>query len=326
MSIESNMGSRICHPARHRKAGETCLSLEALENIRQVWNKTHPNSPIKHTNTPINAKTRKANSVKSRRNTNMRRATLWQQIRNAMKSYYECDTEYCTIKKLPGLDKGERQKIIKKYFRPEKPEEWKKKTTTWLDSFNIEDVMNQYEEAYDDFEFIGPVPIDFDAAATSNPLSKEWGKCIVDEICKLDVAEAKKKGTNRIGVIFNLDKHDEPGSHWVCAFVDYPKKSAYYFDSYGLPPPTEISVFLERCKSQGCETVLYNDIRHQRKDSECGMYCLYTIICLLKGRTFQNICMDVVKDDVMNAFRDVLFASEKPRREALNKAVQELCA
>jgi hypothetical protein len=36
--------------------------------------------------------------------------------------------------------------------------------------------------------------------------------------------------------------------------------------------------------------------------------------------------MDVVKDDVMNAFRDVLFSSEKPRREALNKAVQELCA
>lgn len=326
MSIESNMDSRICHPARHRKAGETCLSLDALENIRQVWNKTHPNSPIKYTNTPTNAKTRKANSAKSRKNTNMRRASLWQQIRNAMKGYYECDTEYCTIKKLPGLDKGERQKIIKKYFRPEKPEEWKKKTTTWLDSFNIEDVMNQYEEAYEDFEFIGPVPIDFDAAATSNPLSKEWGKCIVDEICKLDVSEAKKKGTNRIGVIFNLDKHDEPGSHWVCAFVDYPKKSAYYFDSYGLPPPTEISVFLERCKEQGCETVLYNDIRHQRKDSECGMYCLYTIICLLKGRTFQNICMDVVKDDVMNAFRDVLFSSEKPRREALNKAVQDLCA
>jgi hypothetical protein len=36
--------------------------------------------------------------------------------------------------------------------------------------------------------------------------------------------------------------------------------------------------------------------------------------------------MDVVKDDTMNAFRDVLFASETPRKEALNKVVQKLCA
>ena len=55
------------------------------------------------------------------------------------------------------------------------------------------------------------------------------------------------------------------------------------------------------------------------------MYCLYTIICLLKGRSFQNICMDVVKDDTINMFRDVLFATEKPRREALNKAMEKLC-
>lgn len=325
MSKESNMDSRICNPARHRKSGETCLSLEALENIRVAWNKSHPNSPIKVSNAPINTTRRNNNITKSRKNTNNRRASLWKQLRNAMKHQYDCETEYCTIKKIPGLEKRDRQTIIKKYFRPEKPNEWDKKQTTWLDSFNIEDVMNQYEEAFDDFEFIGPVPIDFDAPASVNPLSKDWGKCIVDEICKLNIKEVQKKGTNRIGVIFNLDKHDEPGSHWVCAFVDYIKKEAYYFDSYGLPPPTEVSVFLERCKEQGCETILYNDIRHQRKDSECGMYCLYTIICLLKGRSFQNICMDIVKDDTMNAFRDVLFASEKPRREALNKAVQSLC-
>jgi hypothetical protein len=36
--------------------------------------------------------------------------------------------------------------------------------------------------------------------------------------------------------------------------------------------------------------------------------------------------MDVVKDDTINAFRDVLYASEAPRKEALNKAVQDLCA
>lgn len=311
----SNMDSRICNPARHRKHGETCLSLEALEHMKQAWNKAHPNTPLE---------TGSKNST--RKNSGARRSNLWKNLRNAMKHHYECDTEFCLVKKLPGLAKRDRDRLTRKYFRPEKPAEWNDKKNTWLDSFNIEDVMNQYEEAYDEFEFIGPVPIDFDAPAnSSSPLLGEWGKCIVDELCKLDINDAKKKGTEKIGIIFNLDKHDEPGSHWVCGFVDYPKKSAYYFDSYGLPPPPEVARFLERCKEQGCVNILYNDIRHQRKDSECGMYCLYTIICLLKGRTFQNICMDVIKDDTMNAFRDVLFASESPRKEALNKVVQKLC-
>lgn len=304
------MNSRICNPARRRKPGETCLSLEALEKMKHVWNKTHPDQPIK------------SYTRKNTRNSGSKRMSLWKELRNSMKTYYDCQTEYCTLKKLPGLDNKERETLTKKYFRPEKPDEWNEKETTWLDSFNIEDVMNQYEEAHKEFEFIGPVPIDFDAPSEG----ANFGKCIVDELCKLDLEEAFKQGTKKIGIIFNLDKHDEPGSHWVCGYIDIPNKSAYYFDSYGLPPPPEVSVLLERCKEQGCETILYNDIRHQRKDSECGMYCLYTIICLLKGRTFQAICMDIVKDDTINAFRDILFASAEPREEALDKTVQKLCS
>ena len=316
-TLVSNMDSRICNPARHRKRGETCLSLDALERLKHAWNKTHPESQIEP----------RRNRNITRKNSGTRRTTLWRDLRNAMKRHYDCDNEFCIVKKIPGVEKREREKMTRKYFRPERPAEWNTKETTWLDSFNIEDVMNQYEEAYSDYEFIGPVPIDFDApAASSNPLLGEWGKCIVDELCKLDINDAKKKGTKRIGIIFNLDKHDEPGSHWVCAFVDYTKRSAYYFDSYGLPPPPEVGRFLERCRAQGCENIVYNDIRHQRKDSECGMYCLYTIISLLKGRQFQQICMDVVNDDTMNMFRDVLFATESPRKEALNKAVQKLDA
>lgn len=289
--------------------------MDALQRMKQVWNKLHPNTPIRSS-----TRRNSSNSKQSKKNKPTERLELWKDIRNSMKSYYDCENEYCTVKKLPGLDNKERQNYTRKYFRPEKPEEWNTNKTAWLDNFNIEDVMNQYEEAYSDFEFIGPVPIDFDTQ------SNAWGKCIVDELCKLDIQGAFKKGTKRIGIIFNLDKHNEPGSHWVCSYIDVPKKSAYYFDSYGLPPPPEVSHLLERCKEQGCTTVLYNDIRHQRKGSECGMYCLYTIICLLKGRAFQTICMDVVNDDTMNAFRDVLFASESPRKEALNKVVQKLCA
>jgi hypothetical protein len=213
----------------------------------------------------------------------------------------------------------EEKKSFLNYFRPEKPESWDKKPTEWLDSYNIEDVMNQYEKADPAFEFIGPVPIDFDTQTGA------WGKCIVEELCKLNVADMKRKGKTKIGIIFNLDPHDQPGSHWVCAFVDITASAAYYFDSYGYEPEDEIVALLERLNKQGIQNIYYNDIRHQRRGSECGMYCLFVIICLLRGRKFYDICSKVVNDDTMNAFRDILFAEEKPRREAIEQALPRLC-
>lgn len=235
-----------------------------------------------------------------------------------MKSHYKCETEYCLVKKLPGISEPEQSKFLS-YFRPEKPIEWDHKPTQWLDSYNLEDVMNQYEQAESDFEFLGPVPIDFDAKTGI------WGKCIVDELCKLNLADLEKKGKKKLGIIYNLDKHDEPGSHWVCTFVNLNKKEAYYFDSYGYEPPEEIQRFLTRCQEQGCPNVYYNDIRHQRKGSECGMYCLFVLICLLRERPFYEICTRIVEDDTMNVFRDILFAEETPRRQAIEVAMPKLC-
>jgi hypothetical protein len=296
-----------CSPALHRRDGETCLPSQTLERLRRVWNRTHPRNKITVSATRKKGKTGGMTTDQ----------ILWSKLRNAMKTHYKCDTEFCLVKKLP-MPESDKTSMLR-YFRPEKPEEWDSKPTQWLDSLNIEDVMAQYEDADPTFEFIGPVPIDFDTK--TNP----WGKCIVDELCKLELQTVAKKGTKKIGIIFNLDPHDQPGSHWVCAFVDIPGKSAYYFDSYGYEPQEEIIRFLKRCMDQGCDNVYYNDIRHQRKGSECGMYCLIVIICLLKGRPFYNICKNIIADDIANAFRDILFAEENPRKEALDVALDKLC-
>ena len=170
--------------------------------------------------------------------------------------------------------------------------------------------MNQYEEAYSNFEFIGPVPIDFDAPAPENPLLGKWGKCIVDELCKLDVAEVNKKGTEKIGIIFNLDKHDEPGSHWVCGFVDYPNKSAYYFDSYAIEPPKQIETFMKWLTTQDSAMKLfYNGNRFQRGGSECGMYSMYFILRMLEGDDFQAFSRTKPPDSFMLDLRDWLFST-----------------
>ena len=41
--------------------------------------------------------------------------------------------------------------------------------------------MNQYNKKYDDFIFIGPVPIDFDEKYD------KIGNCIVNELCNINV-------------------------------------------------------------------------------------------------------------------------------------------
>ena len=290
-----------CSPALKRQAGETCLPTTALERLRRVWNKMHPEHKIVVSGTRKHGK----------------QTSLWPKLREAMRKHYKCDTEYCTVKKMKGLSDKDKAPLLS-YFRPEKPAEWDKTPTLWLDSLNIEDVMKQYEAAEPTFKFIGPVPIDFDE-------KQSFGSCIVDELCKLDLNSINRKGITKIGIVFNLDKHDEPGSHWVCAFIDIDAKAAYYFDSYGYEPEAEIVRLLERCKQQGCDKIYYNDIRHQRKGSECGMYCLYVIICLLRGKPFYTICKDIVDDDTMNTFRDILYAEEKPRKEAIDIALKKLC-
>jgi hypothetical protein len=292
-----------CSPALHRKHGETCLPTSSLERLVRIWNKQYPRNKIRNG-------TRKSGI---RRNT-----SLWSSLRGAMRKEFQCESEFCLVKKLDGIDRTTRDSMLS-FFRPEKPKEWSKNPRQWLDNFNIEDVMKQYEDADPSFEFIGPVPIDFDTKIGL------YGKCVVEELCKLDLVKAAKSGRNKIGIVFNLDKHDEPGSHWVCAYVDMVKKEAYYFDSYGYEPQKEIVEFLKRCKEQGCENIYYNDIRHQRKGSECGMYCLIVLICLLHGKPFYNICKNIIDDDTMVDFRDVLYASENPSKDAIDKAVDTFC-
>ena len=296
-----------CNPGMKRRAGESCLPLDAIQRLARTWNDAHPGHAVKGNKTRKNG-----NSIGHHK-------TTWKKLRKAMKNRYECDTEYCIVKKLPGLSEKDRKEMLP-YFRPERPKTWDSKPKTWLDSYNIEDVMNQYEQADPSFKFIGPVPIDFDAKEEAT------GRCIVDELCKLNLSEMTSKGIKKIGVIFNLDKHNEPGSHWVCAFVDIANRKAYYYDSYGYEPEAEIETFLKRMKDQGCGVVYWNDIRHQREGSECGMYCLYVIISLLNGKSFDELCKQVVPDKLMNLFREVLFAEETPRKEAMDKALPLLAA
>merc|ERR1711963_1268538 len=46
-------------------------------------------------------------------------------------------------------------------------------------------------------------------------------------------------------LVFNLDPHPLPGSHWVAVYLDF-NGSAEYFDSMGLPPDPACCYLLAR--------------------------------------------------------------------------------
>lgn len=186
--------------------------------------------------------------------------------------------------------------------RPRAPTAWKHKPTEWLTSDDIDKVEREYERVFEDYHFVGCVPIDFD-------LKSELSKCIVSTLCSMKLDILYKRGYRRIGIVFNTDVHDGPGQHWIATFLDmrpeleYPRMT--YFDSYASKPEPEIQRLMFRWKEQWdskhpTETPMkltYNTTRHQFKNSECGMYCLYFhYACLLDIPMNKRITDDVIND------------------------------
>ena len=99
--------------------------------------------------------------------------------------------------------------------------------------------------------------------------------------------DLQNRGKTKIGIVFNLDKHDEPGSHWVAMFVDLENNFIFYFDSALNPVPRQISKLKSEIKKQGKHlhdpidfNYIQNDYNHQKTNTECGMYCLFFIVTL----------------------------------------------
>ncbi len=217
--------------------------------------------------------------------------------------------EHSFVQALP-FSEEEKRAIVKDYLRPPQPKSWKSDPDKWLDSLNIEDVMKQYEDAYPDFEFMGPYPIDF---AAPDPYAKGGGgeqKCLINEVCELRVTDAMKNGTRLIGIIYNLDPHFKGGSHWVAAVIDIPKHTCEYFDSYGMYPPDQIARFMKWLTTQDPKMKLaYNGRRFQSKNTECGMYCLYFIIRKIMGDGFRAFSRRSPPDAEMLKLRHWLFST-----------------
>lgn len=280
--------NNICSPYgnKNKVKNGTCLPDKILKTLKKR----------------VNIK-RKVNTKKNRKHVN--------EIKN------KCKDEICWINHLVENEK-EKNKIKRKYFRPLTPSKWKQDPNTWLTDEDIEKVLKQYEVTHSNFLFLGPSPIDFDTVLKND--------CVFNSLCNFDLKELIKKKKNQIGIVFNLDFHTGPGTHWVSLYIDIKNKFIFYFDSNGEKTPNQIKTFINRVilqgKKENIEFVLYenNKTEHQKSNTECGMYSLFFIITMLtkkilnKKKTTKSIIKYFlgklsgrIKDNLVNDLRDFYF-------------------
>ena len=275
-----------CAPGKKYENG-SCFTVQNLLSMAILINKKYPENMIE-------LKKDKKHLLKN--------------ITKVMKSRFNCDDQVCWLK-TDLLDSLDNDDINFFTFRPDGPE----KKTSWLSTTDINNVMLQYEKKYDDFKFFGAVPYDFEDLSFL-------------EVSNVDFNKLNK---NRLGMVVNLDKHNMKGSHWVALYIDLEKEQIYFFDSFAKQPGELIKKFLGKVLKHMYKKkfntnlkqsdlneynsnldkfdVRYNKVRHQFKNSECGVYSMNFILRLLKGESFDDITNNITNDDEMNSCRKVYF-------------------
>lgn len=230
-------------------------------------------------------------------------------ISKIIKNEYKCNTEICwmKIKKLfDGLSNKEK-KIYRKHYKPKLPTEVQENYKAWLSNFDIDEVMEGLKLENSDFHYYSATPIDFH-------------KCTVSDLCSIDIRKHYENDKKKIGIIFNTDKSDGPGQHWIAMYIDLlgvniDNEAIYYFDSYSSSIPQQVKDLIEKIKKQGedinMDFVVSNNNRSvQRNDFACGYYCMHFIEHMVAGEEFEKYS-GKLSDALMGKYRDTCFINPK---------------
>ena len=242
-----------CNPGANSIVKGSCYTSDALNHIKDEYNKSHQDK----------IQTSDAKEI-------------WDSLR---KRLTECPREDCWLKQIK--DNETRRQLDEVLFAPDRPNEWDNNPVSWLSNYDIASVLRQYEKSNPEFKLLGPSAIDYDTIIDD-------GKCVWNDLCRLSLENLVRRNKRKLGVVFNLDDHDGPGTHWVSMFIDLDDKIIFYYDSALNAVPLEVSKLKREIIKQGKNLeqpihfdYMQNDVSHQSTNTECGMYSLFFLITLL---------------------------------------------
>lgn len=296
-----------CAPSKKLLSG-TCYTIQQLQDIANYYNNIYKDDIIIFDN----------NTSKNR---------LLYRIMIKITKKTNCDNQICWLKQ--GFMKQHIDTdMLKNTFRPKGPSN--QGNFKWLSNYDIKDVMEQYEYKYSEFKFLGAVPVDFYEINYLNLKNIDFDK-LYDT-------------TYKLGLIINLDKHDQPGSHWVSLYFNLKTYEIYFSDSGGSRPNKYIKNFIRlianfcykkynslnnkydditsinsdvsfmnynnKNKYEILFPIKYNQNKLQYGSSECGVFSLNFILRLLNNESFDDYIKNPPNDDKINKCRNIYFIDE----------------
>ena len=267
--------------------------------------------------------------------------TVKKRIDNELKKS-NCSGEWCyefDMRIKEGLTDEEYEELTES-FRPIMPEKWLENETTWLNTSDIDNALEQYEESHPEFKYYNANPIDFDK-------KDNYGQCSVSDLCKLDLVKDALDGKplpigrkirsdelkkTKFGMVFNVDPSTKGGQHWFSLFVDLVgqnlrgRPGIYHFDSVGRKDKEDISdevnalitkIYNDAHKLGITLEVFMNDKNYQKENTECGIYCIHFLDYMLcggpkgKSGSFLKYIRKRLSDKDMLSFRDKFFIKPK---------------
>ena len=272
-----------CAPTKEFKNG-SCIPLHILVEMAKAYNLDNPKNEI-----PLSTTHETVNPDKYKR-------YLVKQFKHKLSG--TCNNQQCWTKQpfTKRLNERIKEELKNDTLRPKGPAT----RSTWLNTNDINKVMDQYKNKYSDFNFLGAVPIDFDELP-------EY------DIKDFDFAKSMKEGKPKLGVIFNTDPHYKSGQHWIAMYADLNKGECYFFDSYGMAPEEEVRTLMKRIanfikKDLGKKPIMdHNRMQHQKLDHDCGVYSIAFILRLLRGESFEIFNQTRIPDKEINECRQFYF-------------------
>ena len=222
---------------------------------------------------------------------------------------YHCDgSEACVLSKAGHhVDKRRAQIELMTKFKPEGP----KNSTALLNNVVIDNCLISWCADYPDF-----YPCPFAMMDFARTKEKFETINLVDLFTKKHVDGKYKR---IFGCVINTDNSTGPGKHWVSCVVnarDMKNILILYYNSAGNPPPEPIIEWMERRRRElsemdACEgdveIIPVTRVRHQESNTECGVYSLYFIRCMIEGNSYDMFFNNIIDDEAMKKFRKFLF-------------------
>lgn len=259
------------------------------------------------------------------------------EIIDKAKTATKCETEKCVSRKL-AIPQGI------EVFKIDGPTDG-----TWLNNFNIEGVLKQFQVRYPNF-----YAYNFNMRNYSD-YSFVDGDIInkPDSLAYITYEYLRENNFNCTACVINSDTYQGKGEHWMALFIDArsDQPTVEFFNSSGRPPALEWCNWLRKMqneidafnssntnssnkhpdqtnqypnqtnqypnqannqhqKAQQAKIIKVCDVKHQKSTSECGLYSLFYICARLNGISYEKFKYKPIHDKFMFEFRSHLFEDE----------------